>query len=416
MSETLDQRAELLKLARLLGVEQGELAGLQQLPSAELRQLREQVTDRLFAVGLLGRVGVAARAIPSGLVATIAERAFGPLLCARAAGSVDPGKAIDVAGRLPAAFLADTAVELDPRRVAPIIAGVPPDLVVGVARILGEREEYVTMGRFLAFVPDSAIAAAIGVLSDEAMLRTAFVLEHKDRLDHAVGLLPPDRLPGIIACAAAGDLWPEALELVGQLSDERRAPIADVFAMQDADVIAGLVAAVSDAGIWELLLPIVRLMSRDALRRLATVPAFHERGILAAIIDAAATPGTGLWADLAPLLAELPPATQRMAAEVVAELDPGRLGTIVTEAAGSPELIGPVLASLTAAMPRESMVQLLSEAAAIPGTVTTLVSVLRGVDPSQVDQLAAEILPLLEPLPPELAEIHAQLQREGLLR
>jgi len=80
-------------------------------------------------------------------------------------------------------------IQLDPRRVAAIISRVPEELVVPVAAELGKRAEHVTMGRFLAYVPDHAVVAAMTALSDEAMLRTAFVLEHKDRLDHALGLL-----------------------------------------------------------------------------------------------------------------------------------------------------------------------------------------------------------------------------------
>ena len=218
MSETLEVRAELLKLSRLLGVGEGELDYLEGIPSAELRQFRESATERLFDDGakMLGRVGAAAKLVPAGLTATIAQKAFGPLLCARSAGMVDAGKAVDVARRLPADFLADVVIDLDPRRVVDIIAQVPAELVTPVARELGSRGEHVTMGRFLAFVPDHLIGAAMGALTDEAMLHTAFVLEHKDRLDHAVGLLPPERLPGVLQSAAGLGLWPEVLDLLDQ--------------------------------------------------------------------------------------------------------------------------------------------------------------------------------------------------------
>ena len=107
---------------------------------------------------------------------------------------------------------------------------MPAEVVVPVAEELGARREHVTMGRFLAFVPDRGVAAAIGALDDETMLRTAFVLEHKDRLDHAIGLLPPERLPGIIDTAARLELWSEALDLLAHVSDERLGPIAGVVA------------------------------------------------------------------------------------------------------------------------------------------------------------------------------------------
>lgn len=336
MSARLETAAEVLKLARLLGVPPEELDYLEAVPASELRVLREGVIDRMFSAGArsLQRIGAAARLLPSPLVASIAQRAFGPLLCARAAGAVDPGKAVDVATRLPADFLADVTVELDPRRVADIIANVPEELVVPVAAELGRRDEAVTMGRFLAFVPDHAIAAAMAALSDEVMLRTAFVLEHKDRLDHAVGLLPPDRLPGILRCASELDLWPEALDLLDHLSDERRGPIADTVAELEAPVLERLVRAVSEGGLWENLLPVVGTMSPEHRLTLAAQPAFHEPGILREIVHAAGA--SALWGDVLPLLQALPDDVRRAA---VTALGPAEMAGLLDDALGRPELL-----------------------------------------------------------------------------
>ncbi len=321
MSRRLETSAEILKLARLIDVEPTTLAYLDSVPPDELRALREGVTHFIFDAGAqsLKRVAAGAKMLPSPLVASVAMKSFGPLLCARAAGAVDPAKAIDVAKRLPAGFLADVTIHLDPRRVADIISRVPKELVVPVATELGKREEYVTMGRFLAFVPDHAIVAAMTALSDEAMLRTAFVLEHKDKLDHALGLLPPERLPGILANASELELWPEALDLLEHLSDVRRGPVANVVADQGPEVIEGLVAAVSAAGIWESLLPVVGVMSEAHRLRLAAVPVFHQPEVLGEIIPAAAA--AAQWSDLLPLIDALPDEARRVAADLVAGMD-----------------------------------------------------------------------------------------------
>lgn len=306
MSEQLLHRAERLKLARLLAVDVEELPPLETVPSEQLREFRERATDRLFdaSLGALGGIGAASKLVPAAISATIAQKAFGPLLCARAAAAVDPGKAVEIAKRLSPAFLADTCVELDPRRVADIIARVPDDLAVPVAAELGRRGEHVTMGRFLAYVSDAGIRGAMDALSDADMLHTAFVLEHKEKLDHAVGLLDPKRMPGILRTASDLGLWPEALDLIDHLTEERTGPIADDLASLGPDVIAGLVAAVQEAGIWESLLPVVRLMSPDSRHRLAQAGAFHSPDVLGDIIDAAAS--QGLWVDLLPLLEALP--------------------------------------------------------------------------------------------------------------
>jgi len=312
------------------------------VPAGDLRDFRAKATDRLFesAPGL-ARAAAVARLIPSRLVATIAQRAFGPMLCARAAGGADPAKAVDVAGHLPPAFLADVAIHLDPRRVATIIAGIPTGLVAPVAEELEQRAEFVTMGRFLAFVPDQAIATAMGTLTDETMLRTAFVLEHKERLDHAIGLLPPERLPGVIRTASALDLWAEALDLLQHVSDERKGPIAEVIAELPPNVVAELVAAVTTNGLWSNLLPVVRVMRAEARLAIAAMPAFHTPAVLADILDSATA--DGLWPDLVPLVDALPPEVLGLVAQAVTDLPDDRLIGLVGEAASAPDTIATLL-------------------------------------------------------------------------
>lgn len=289
MSARLETQAEVLKLERLIGVEEGTFCFLEAVDAAELRDLRERVTDSLFDAGgpALAKLGAAAKLLPSPIVANICESSFGPLLSARAAASIDPAKAVEVAGRMSPGFLTDTTIELDPRRVARIIAGVPPDLVEPVATELGRRGEYVTMGRFLAYMPDETLAVAMASISDEALLRTAFVLEQKDRLDHALGLLEPDRIAGVLRCAAEEGLWPEALDLLGNISEERRAAIAEVLAGLGDDAITGLVTAASDAQVWDSLVPVVGAMSDDALGRIAPALTGLAPEHVRALLDAA---------------------------------------------------------------------------------------------------------------------------------
>ncbi len=159
------------------------------------------------------------------------------------------------------------------------------------------------------------------------MLRTAFVLEHKDKLDHAVALLPPDRVPGVLERASELGLWAEALDLLDHLSEERRGPIADTLAGLEHSVIAELVAAVSAAGLWESLLPIVRLMSPEACARLAAAPAFHDPEVLAGIVQAAAA--HDLWLDVVPLIEQLPGDAALGRALLTAIADAGLVPTLL---------------------------------------------------------------------------------------
>jgi hypothetical protein len=174
-----ETQAEILKLARLLDRDPQDLDYLRRLPPDELRALRQQITDKLFTAqerALRGLVA-ASRLLPAGLVASLGQHTFGPMISARIAGLLEPGRAIEIAARMPPDFLAEVAIELDPRRASAVIAGIAPDRIRAITGELARREEYVTMGRFVGHLGDDALASALSALDDEALSRTMFVLE-----------------------------------------------------------------------------------------------------------------------------------------------------------------------------------------------------------------------------------------------
>ena len=257
---------------------------------------------------MMKRLAAGAKLLPAGALATIAQRGFGPLLCARVAGYVDPGKAVEVAAKLPPRFLADVAIEIDPRKAKQAIGKIPPPLAAEVAVIVAAEDEFVTMGRFLAYIEDDAITACLRVIPDEKLLPTAFVLEDKSRLDHVLRMLPDDRAANVAADAHENDHWAEALDLAEHVSDEQAGRIADVLAGLGDDVLTTLVEAATESGLWADLLPVSRAMSMDARRRFATVEAIGRPEVLAEVVDA--TVAHGLWEELLPLLGDLPDSTR----------------------------------------------------------------------------------------------------------
>lgn len=224
MSEALEVRAEILKLARLLGREPAEFAYLGAVASEDLRALRDQVTETLFGshAGVLNRLAQASRLLPVGLVAQMGERSFGPVLSARVTGLLDPDRAVDMAARLPVGFLADVAIELDPRRARDVLARVPPAQIAAVSAELTRRGEYVAMGRFVGSLPDASIAAALGTMDDRTLLEVALVLENKESLPHLISMLEPARLEAMIALAAASELAEGAAGLLEHMSPSQR--------------------------------------------------------------------------------------------------------------------------------------------------------------------------------------------------
>jgi hypothetical protein len=233
----LETRAEILKLARLLRRDPADLDYLEQIPAQDIRALRELVTDVLFESGggALARLAAASKVLPVGLVATIGQRSFGPVLSARITGLLEPSRAVQVADRLPVEFLADIAVELDPRRASEVVARIPPHRIAEVTRELVRRREYVTMGWFVGHLDDEAVLAAVAVMDDATLLQVAFVLECKDGLDHLLDLIGPSRLDAVIGAAARENLWVEVLGLLSNVSEARRLELAEKARVRELD-------------------------------------------------------------------------------------------------------------------------------------------------------------------------------------
>jgi hypothetical protein len=272
MTQALDAQVEIVKLARLLGTDPEELSYLRGAQPEDIRSFRDQVTDVLFD-GDRARLGgfvAGSRVIPAAFAATVAERALGPVLCARLTSLVDPDKAVEIAKRLPAPFLAEVAVEMDPRRAKDVIAHVPADLIEAVAGELARRGEAVTMGRFVGFLKGPALRAAMRGIDDSTLLQTAFVMERKERLDHIVSLLPAERLRSIVVSANEREMWPETLDLLASVSAKRRAAMVELALDEDLEaMLPGLFAAVEESDGWETGLRLLAELPSELKSQLA---------------------------------------------------------------------------------------------------------------------------------------------------
>ena len=209
-------QAEIEKLAVLLGAPADRFGYLEPLGEDVVRALREAATDRLFDAdrGLFDRLAAGAAIVPDALAATLAQKAFGPLLTARMTAAVDPKKAVSVSRRLPQDFLADVAVELDPRRAAAVLRGLPPDHVATTSGILAAREEWVAMGRFVGHLADDAIRAVVARLDDRALVRIARVMEDRGQAARVAAIIGERRLRAMLATAEDDGLGDDVRELM----------------------------------------------------------------------------------------------------------------------------------------------------------------------------------------------------------
>ncbi|WP_067537308.1 hypothetical protein [Nocardia crassostreae] len=412
MSEHLVAVAETTKLARLLGITDAtELDFLVDLPPAAIRQFRERATDLLFdrdAKRLKG-VAAASKLVPVAISAKVAERAFGPVLCAATASTVDPHRAIDIAKALPARFLADCAVQLDPRRTAAIIAAVPPAMVADVARELLRHGDHITMGRFVHVVPEPALRAAAPIMSDVDLLRIAFLLEDKSAIDNVLHIVA-DRVPGVIRAAAEQHMWAEGIDLLDSIAPHNRAWIGDITAGLGADVLDAIIANVHDLDAWATLLPITGAMSPDSLRLFAERPAVHTEPVLAAIMDTALDGGQ--WLDLLPLAAHLPPEALTLVAARVGNQTDARLTELIHDAdtAGLWDAMIPIALAMTDDQRRHlAALPIMSDPDVLHTVITTTAE----------HELWSQALPLVDALPdatkPVLASHIGALTRDHLL-
>ncbi len=259
MSADSDHEAEVLRLARVLGVAPGDLDVLDPVPLESVRELRDTVQDRLLARNhdQFARAVALADRVPGALAAKLAQHAMGPVLGGRAAALLTPAKAAELAHRLPPEFLAQVACHVDLRRVGGLLAGISTDTMAQAGAELRRHEEWIVLGAFVGYVDDGRLATLLDVFDGEALLRAGFVVEDSARLDPVVGLLSDGRLDELLDAAAQHDLWVQAAALVGHLGPQQSERVgravercltpqalADLVVQIDPDAVAGLLAGI----------------------------------------------------------------------------------------------------------------------------------------------------------------------------
>ncbi len=314
---TLAQHAEILKLARIVGAKPEQLESLTRLDAPTIRTLRERISASLFDADrhLFQRVATATKLVPAAIAGLIAEKALGPLLCARVAGSLPADRAIDIAKRQKTDFLAEVCLQIDPRQVRDLIAGMPIPQTVEVAIELARRKEFITMGRFVDSLPEPSMRAILKALTDdEALLRIGLFVEDPSQLSAVIDMLPPQRLHHMIELAVqrGAELWPEALALINAIAaPQRRMMAAQAARLADAD-INRMIELTHGNQLWTSLLPVVAEMDDADLQHLSKAKALQDDAVLTAMI--LATDAAGLWPQLLPLVTQMDAAMlQRMA-------------------------------------------------------------------------------------------------------
>lgn len=301
----LAARAEVDKLGRALGLDPLGLSHLQDIPAEDLRALRQALDERLHTIDASLFRGVARllRWVPIWFAGWMA-RLFGPLLTARVAGEMPARRGARMAQRLPTPLLAEVCQYLDPRCAHDLILMLPVPVIVEVALELVRRRDWMTTGRFVDALSDEAICAVLEqVHDDEVLLRIAYYVESRDRLDHVVRLLPRERLRQTILLAVEPerDVLTEVVSLIVHVSYALKRELGDLAAAQDESVLDRVVAEAQAQGAWADLLPVISVLSEPAQYKVVNLPVLRrDPAVLASILDTAHR--DDLWCHVLPLI------------------------------------------------------------------------------------------------------------------
>jgi hypothetical protein len=188
---------ELTRLAAVLGVAADDLDFLVPVGVEALRAVLPLVLDHLYAAeyGRLRRLAAAGRLMPASLSARIAVRAIPPTLAAAMVATIEPDKAVGVAARLPADYLADCAVVMDPRTVTALVPRLPLGFLVSVLAALTARGEFALIAGFLPELDDDRLTAMLASVPEGELAQILAHVADPTDLDR-VAVLSPRRIDG----------------------------------------------------------------------------------------------------------------------------------------------------------------------------------------------------------------------------
>lgn len=219
---------EVRRIARLANLEPGDLTGLESIGVQDLRTLRDQIAAKLFDEHTESwqRAVAVSAVVPAALSAKLSEAALGPVLCARVTPLTPPAKAVDIGSRMSPEFMAEVAINLDPRKVSDLVVAMPPATIAAISRVLADRSEWLVMADFVATVHPEALRATIQALDEESILRIAVLLEDRQRIIAVAKMMGQDRLAGMRQAAADNDLQAHLDFVRDSLDSQQRARLA----------------------------------------------------------------------------------------------------------------------------------------------------------------------------------------------
>lgn len=320
----LATQAEVLKLARILGVPASQLAFLDPLPDEALRHFRAAVSDFLYDEQrpLVRWLANAARWLPALVSALVVRHWLKAPLTARLAAELPAWRVAAIARYLPADFLADIATTLDPRGARELVQLLPVATLIAITHQLLARGDHLTLGRFVGYLPDEHISDIAASISDEGdLLDIVFFIESPNRLDHLLQVLPAERIERALALVsqpAQRARWPSVLALLSFVGFGLKRTLGERVVALGEDVLTRIIEAADEGALWEDLVPVVASLSPAAQARIVALPAIRDPALLQRILRA--IDACGQWPAMLSLVAHMDDTTRQGLALALAEL------------------------------------------------------------------------------------------------
>jgi hypothetical protein len=218
--------SELERLARLLRCSSTDLGFLGRFAAVEIRALRLAVFARMYAdhETTYSRIASASRLLPMRVTAPLAQRMLPARVSAGVVASLPADQAAAMSARMSADYVADVSGFLHPVLSAPVLSRFPADVIVRVAAVLADREDYDTMAEIVSALSDEQVEAVVDAIEDPAVLvQVALRVTAPDALQHLTGIIPEARLREMVVWARRRTrLWPELVTLLGRLPAAQR--------------------------------------------------------------------------------------------------------------------------------------------------------------------------------------------------
>jgi hypothetical protein len=316
---SLESRAEVIKLARVLQTEPERLDFLEGAAPEAIRAFRRSVHQRLDAPHrpMFQRIARVSALVPGTLAVRIAMRYYGPMFVGMVATEVPPERAADLIGSIPPEFIADAAPYVDPEAVGPIVRALPTEAMLPAMREMLRRKDYVTLARFVSAVSDELILAVLPFIESGAdLLMIVLNSEIGDvagRFDVVLTKVADDRIRSLVQAAADAGLFAETLTFLQFLSPPTRARIAAAVAELGPTVMTAMIETAHRENAWPEMLSVTAVLTGAHLSAFAAADAWNEQGLTGLL---AAADERDLWDAIFRIAAAMPPDRLRVLAEL----------------------------------------------------------------------------------------------------